>query len=179
MAGRRPKYQEFLNSLSDATGLTGSAFAHACGKQPANMSSYLKGAKKVTQQTASSAVYNLCNSWAVETVLESQPIPTPLSRLTTKPGVYALYGSSGDVLYVGQATNLRSEVSQTLNRRVNFTVRRGPHISRKTPRPRFKDLAVRMSAYIVESPRLRHNLEAILLRVFLNETHNNKVGSFR
>ena len=178
MAGRRPKYQEFLNTLSDVTGLTGAAFAAACGKQATNMSSYLSGTKKATQSTARTAVSSLRDSWPVETVLEAQLIPTPLTKLTTKPGVYAFYGSSGDVLYVGQAKNLRAEVTQTLNRKVNFTLRRGPRISKKA-HPRFKELAVRMSAYVVEPPNLRHNLEALLLRVFLNETHNNKVGSFR
>lgn len=178
MAGRKPKYQEFLQTLSDVTGLTGSAFAKACGKQATNMSSYLSGSKTVSQSTARSAITHLRDTWLVEAVLEVQPIPRPLSGLTTRPGVYALYGSSGNVLYVGQATNLRAELAQTLNRKVNFTLRRGPNISKKA-HPRFKEVAVRMSAYVVEPPKLRHNLEALLLRVYLNEAHNNKMGSFR
>jgi alpha-D-ribose 1-methylphosphonate 5-triphosphate synthase subunit PhnG len=178
VAGRKPKYQEFLQSLSDVTGLTGAAFAKACGKQATNMSSYLRGSKKVSQSTARSAVTHLRDSWPVEKVLEVELIPKPLTGLTTKPGVYALYGSAGDVLYVGQATNLRAEVSQTLNRKVNFTLRRGPQISKKA-HPRYRDVAVRMSAYVVQPPKLRHNLEALLLRVYLNEAHNNKMGSFR
>jgi len=178
MAGRKPKYQEFLQTLSDVTGLTGAAFAKTCGKQPTNMSSYLKGSKKVSQSTARSAITHLRDSWPVEKVLEVQPIPKPLTGLPTKPGVYALYGSAGDVLHVGQATNLRAEVSQTLNRRVNFTLRRGPTISKKA-RPKYKEIADRMSAYVVEPPKLRHNLEALLLRVYLNEAHNNKMGTFR
>jgi len=178
VAGRKPKYQEFLLTLRDLTGLTGAAFAKACGKQATNMSSYLIGSKSVTQSTARSAITHLRDSWPVETVLEVQPIPKPLTGLTTRPGVYALYGSAGDVLYVGQATNLRTEVAQTLNRQVNFTLRRGPNISKKA-HPKYKDVAVRLSAYIVEPAKLRHNLEALLLRVYLNEAHNNKMGSFR
>ncbi len=142
------------------------------------MSSYLNGSKKVSRGTARSAVAHLRDSWPIEKVLEVEPIPKPLTGLTTRPGVYALYGSSGDVLYVGQASNLRSEVSQTLNRKVNFALQRGPSISKKA-HPKFKDIALRMSAYVVEPPRLRHNLEALLLRIYLNEAHNNKMGSFR
>ncbi|MBE3087968.1 MAG: hypothetical protein IMZ71_02470 [Chloroflexi bacterium] len=178
MAGRKPKYQEFLQTLSDVTGLTGAAFAKACGKQATNMSSYLRGAKRVSQSTARSAIANLRDSWPVEKVLEVEPIPKPLTKLTTQPGVYALYGSAGDVLYVGQATNLRAEVFQTLNRKVNFTLRRGPRISTKA-HPKYKEVSVRMSAYVVGPPRLRHNLEALLLRFYLNEAHNNKMGNFR
>lgn len=178
MAGRKPKYQEFLQTLSDLTGLTGKRFARACGKQPTNMSSYLSGAKPVSRSTAKSAVAHLRNSWPVETILEAVPIPEPLTKLPTSPGVYALYGSSGDVLYVGQATNLRAELTQTLNRKVNFTLRRGSDISKKAT-PKFKEIATRMSAYVVESEALRHNIEAVLLRIFLNETHNNKTGKFR
>jgi hypothetical protein len=178
VSGRNPKYQEFLQTLSDVTGLTGAAFARACGKAPTNMSSYLRGSKRVTQNTARSAIANLRDVWRVTPVLEVEPIPRPLTGLTTQPGIYVLYGSSGDVLYVGQATNLRTEVAQTLNRRVNFTLRRGPRISVKA-HPRYREVAVRMTAYIVEPPKLRHNLEALLLRVYLNEAHNNKMGVFR
>jgi hypothetical protein len=178
MAGRKPKYQEFLQTLSDVTGLTGAAFAKACGKQATNMSSYLIGSKKVSQSTARSAITHLRDSWPVKKLLEADVIPKPLTGLTTDPGVYALYGSAGDVLYVGQATNLRAEVTQTLNRTVNFTLRRGPKISKKA-HPKYKEVAVRMSAYIIEPPKLRHNLEALLLRIYLNEAHNNKMGSFR
>lgn len=178
MAGRKTKYREFLQTLKDMTGLTGAAFAKACGKQATNMSSYLSGTKKVSQTTARSAIAHLRDSWPVEKVLEVQPIPRPLTGLTTKPGVYALYGSAGDVLYVGQAKNLRAEVSQTLNRKVNFALRRGPTISKKA-HPKYREVAVRMSAYVVEPPKLRHNLEALMLRIYLNEAHNNKMGSFR
>lgn len=178
MAGRKPKYQEFLNTLDDLTELTGAPFARACGKQPTNMSSYLSGAKPATRSTARSALAHLRDSWPVETLMEAAPIPERLTSLPMKPGVYALYGSSGGVLYVGQATDLRAELRQTLNRKVNFTLRRGPDISKKA-KPTFKQLATRISAYVVEPPNLRHNLEAFLLRVFLNETHNNKTGKFR
>jgi hypothetical protein len=178
---RKTKYQEFLATLSEVTGLTGADFARACGKQRTNMDQYLSGKKRAGKATVVSTLAHLRGSWAVKTVQrvqEVEPIPTPLGKLPTDPGIYALYSSSGDVLYVGQATNLRAEVYQTLNRRVNFVVRRGPTITKKAY-PKYKDLADRMSAYVVESPLLRHNLEALLLRVFLNQSHNNKMGSFK
>ena len=178
MAGRKPKYQEFLQTLSEVTDLSGEDFATACGKQITNMSSYLNGSKTVSQETARSAVMHMRDSWPVETILEVQPIPKPLTVLPTRPGIYALYSSSGEVLYIGQAKNLQAEVAQTLNRKVNFAVRRGPRISEKA-HPQFKEIAVHISAYVVEPATLRHNLEALLLRIYPNSTHNNKMGDFR
>lgn len=176
--GRKPKYQEFLETLSQVTGLTGADFAKACGKQTSNMAQYLNGKKRPGLNTLKSAVTHLMDHWPVKPVLEVELIPKPLTQLPKEPGIYALYSSAGDVLYVGQAKNLRAEVSQTLNRKVNFAVRRGPKITERA-HPKYKDLAVRMSAYIVQPLRLRHNLEAILLRIFLNNSHNNKMGDFR
>ena len=175
--GRKSKYQEFLIVLSELTGLSRAEFAKACGKQPTNMTQYLNGSKSTTKNTAVSALAHLRDSWAVNLVMEVQPIPN-MSELPTDPGVYALYSSAGDVLYVGQAKSLRAEVRQTLNRKVNFAVRLGPTITKKA-HPKYKALAHRMTAYAVESPRLRHNLEALLLRVFLNHAHNNKMGNFK
>lgn len=177
--GRKSRYQEFLITLSQVTELEGAAFAKACGKQTTNMSQYVKGTKQPGLNTLKSALTHLRDHWPVKPLLEAEPIPKPLSSvLPQDPGIYALYSSSGDVLYVGQARKLRTEVHQTLNRKVNFAVRRGPTITKKA-RPKYKELAVLMSAYVVDSPRLRHNLEAILLRVFLNSAHNNKMGTFK
>lgn len=157
MGGRRRKYQEFLATLSEVTGLTGAAFANACGKQPTNMAQYLNGSKHPGKATVASAVSHLRDSWPLRQIIEVEPIPDPLTKLPTEPGIYALYSSAGDVLYLGQAKNLRAEVSQTLHRKVNFVVRRGPQITKKAY-PKYKELAERMSAYVVEPPRFRHNL---------------------
>ena len=176
--GRNSRYQEFLITLSQVTGLSGAAFAKACGKQNTNMSQYIKGTKQPGLNTLKSALAHLRDNWPVTTLLEAEPIPRPLTKLPQDPGIYALYSSSGDVLYVGQAKKLRAEVAQTLNRNVNFAVRRGPTITKKA-HPKYKGLAVLMSVYVVNSPRLRHNLEAVLLRVFLNDAHNDKMGTFK
>jgi len=177
-SGRKPKYQEFLVTLQEVTGLSTPELAIACGKQPTNMGQYLSGTKRPGLATIKTAIRSLRDSWPVFTVMEVEPIPRSLAKLPRRPGIYALYGSSGDMLYVGQAKNLRAEVTQTLNRRANSVVRFGPGIAKKS-RPKYKSMATRMTAYVVPPQRLRHNLEALLLRMFPNESHNNKMGNFR
>jgi excinuclease UvrABC nuclease subunit len=103
---------------------------------------------------------------------EVEPISHAKS-LPTIPGIYPLYDSSGSVICVGQATNLKQEVVQALNRKMNFPVRQGPTLSKKA-HPKYKMVATHISAYEVHSSRMRHNLEALLLRVFPNQSHNNK-----
>lgn len=176
--GRSPHTVEFFRTLKELSGLERTAeFAEACGKQPQNVTAYLSGAKASGNAALRSSARHLFE-WTLEPVLELAPIPKPLSELPTAGGIYALYDSAGNALYVGQATNLRAEVAQTLNRSTNMIVRRGPDLSRKAS-PRYSDLATLMSAYVVPSPRFRHNLEALLLRVFPNQSHNNKLGEFQ
>ena len=175
--GRRSKYREFLHTLEGITGLKRAAFARALGKKYTNLSQYLSGSKKVGPRTLKSAVYHL-GEWGVTPLMEVEPKPSSLSDIPQTPGIYALYDSSASLLYVGQATHLRTEITQTLNRETNFPVRTGPQLAKKR-KPRYKDIATKISAYEVPSDRLRHNLEALLLRVFPNQSHNNKLGKFR
>ncbi len=177
MRGRRPKYPEFLSTLREILDLPDDRqFANAIGKQPTNVSQYLSGNKSVGKRTLKSAIHHI-GEWQVTVIQEVAPVPKPLTHLPAKPGIYALYDSSGSLIYLGQATSLRSEVAQTLNRAVNFPVRRGPKLSRKAT-PKYRALTHFLSAYEVPSHRLRHNLEALLLRVFPNQSHNNKLGKF-
>jgi len=176
--GRKSKYREFLEVLKDFSGLDLSEFAKACDMQYTNMTQYLGGSKKVGRRAAASALAHFRESWNVETFMEGELIPESLRELPVDPGVYVLYDSGGNVLYLGQAKNLQTEVRQALNRPANFAVRRGPKIALKT-KPKYGALAERMSAYVVKSPKLRHNLEALLLRAFPNQSHNNKMGNFR
>jgi len=175
--GRRSKYREFLHTLSDVVDLQGNRFAKAIGKGQSNVSQYLSGAKDVGRRTLRGAVYHL-GEWEVRPVLEVRPVPHPLSSIPQTPGVYSFYDSSASVIYVGQATQLRSEIHSALNRITNFPIRYGPHLSHKQ-RPRYKTVTKYISVYEVPSPRLRHNLEALLLRVFPNQSHNNKLGTFQ
>jgi transcriptional regulator with XRE-family HTH domain len=176
--GRKPTYQEFLLTLLEATGLSTPQLARACGKPPTNMGQYRLGSKQPGLDTIRGAISSLRDSWPVFDAVEVQTISQWKKKLPQRPGIYALYGSAGNVLYVGQATNLRAEVAQTLNRRANSVVRLGPVIRKKIC-PKYGAMVAYITAYVVPAARLRHNLEALLLRVFLNQTHNNKMGNFK
>jgi hypothetical protein len=115
--------------------------------------------------------------WDVSPVLEVEPV-AKANSLPGTPGVYSLYDSSGSVIYVGQATNLKQEVGQALQRKMNFPVRHGPKLSEKR-HPKYRSVATHLSAYHAPSRRMRHNLEALLLRTFPNQSHNNKMGKFK
>jgi len=56
----------------------------------------------------------LCSlfGWQVKVVTEIKPLPKPLNSITSDPGIYAFYDHNFELLYVGQAENLASEVSQ-------------------------------------------------------------------
>lgn len=176
MAGRRPKYQEFLHTLKEIVELEEGEFAKAIGKKYTNVSQYLSGSKKVGPRTLKTGLYRL-GEWNVKPLFQVDPKPS-LKEIPQTPSIYALYDSSASIVYVGQATRLRAEISQALNRRTNFPVRAGPHLAKKH-RPKYKDISTRISAYEVPSQRLRHNLEALSLRLFPNQSHNNKLGKFK
>ncbi len=175
--GRKPTYQEFLNTLQEVTGLTTAQLAKACGKKPTNLGQYLSGAKAPGKAAVVGAIRQL-SEWRVTPLQEVRRLPESWTSLPEGSGIYSLYDSGGNVLYVGQALNLRAEIKQTLGRNANFPVRLGPQLSKKA-HPKYRDLASFYSAYVVPSARLRHNLEALLLRTFPNQSHNNKLGRFR
>lgn len=116
--------------------------------------------------------------WEVTTIVELRPLDEHLPNLSKDPGIYALYDSVGNLIYLGQAKNLKQEVTQTLHRKVNFAIRRGPNLSIKA-KPKYKDVAKLLSAYSVPAQRMRHNLEALLLCLIPNQTHNNKMGHLK
>jgi hypothetical protein len=174
---RPGKYRQFLHTLSDIVELQGGQLARAIGKRQTNVSQYLSGAKSVGKRTLRGAVYHL-GEWQVTPVLEVRPLPSPLTPIPQTPGVYSFYDSSASVIYVGQATRLRAEITSALNRETNFPVRHGPQLSVKR-HPRYRDVTKYISAYEIPSARLRHNLEALLLSMFPNQSHNNKLGTFK
>ena len=157
--------------------MNATAFAKRIGKQTSNVSDYRAGKKKPKHKVLLSSVRHAFES-EINPVVEMGKVAEHASKLPDGPGIYALYDSAGNALYVGQATNLKREVTQTLQRNVNFTIRLGPNLSKKA-KPKYKDLASSLSAYSVPSSRMRHNLEALLLRMFPNQTHNNKMGNFK
>ncbi len=176
--GRRGKNIEFFSHLRDILDCKNDHdFAKKIGKAVPNVNSYLSGRKTPGRRVLISALHHAFE-WHVEPKFEVQPIEEH-KLLPHEPGVYCLYDSSGSVIYVGQATDLKQEVYQTLQRKMNFPVRLGPQgLAKKFP-PKHKIVAEYLTAYIVRSARMRHNLEAFLLRCFPNQSHNNKMGNFR
>jgi hypothetical protein len=176
--GRRDSRIEFFRLLAEILECDQSymQFAKRVGKQVPNVHAYYTGRSIPGARFLRSAMRHAFE-WEVKPLLEVQPIDQR-KHLTNKPGVYCLYDSSGSVIYVGQAKNLQQEVSQSLQRKMNFPVRTGPALSKKS-HPKYKAVATHLTAYEVLSARMRHNLEAFLLRTFPNQSHNNKMGNFR
>ena len=113
----------------------------------------------------------------IQTLCEVEAIPEDLNDISDVGGVYVLYDSAGNVLYVGKAKNFRREVRQTLDRSVPVGMRFGPGM--RKVKPVLWDLAYYMSLYAIGNPNLRHNIEALLIRVFINQTHNSNIGKFK
>jgi hypothetical protein len=177
-----PNYREAIAALYDLSGEKSiTAFARRCGKTPQNMANYLNGniavGKRVTQEWIKK-VFTPAQppSPSFTPLLEVIKVPSQ-SATPEKSGVYVIYDSGAQVLYVGQAKNFRSEVYQTLERKIPTSLRLGATL--KKARPKLRDLAAYLSLYEIEDARLRHNMEALLLRVFVNQTHNSNIGHFR
>ena len=176
--GRKSREVEFLKMLREVLDLKGPALAKKIGKQASNVHGYLAGTTILRKKALGSAMRH-AYEWEVTPVVEVKPVADHAKGLPQTPGVYCLYDSSGSVIYVGQATNLKQEVAQALHRKMNFPVRLGsPKLSVKERR-KYNAVAEYLSAYSVPSPRMRHNLEALLLRAFPNQSHNNKIGNFK
>lgn len=175
--GRAPREVEFLRMLKELSGIEGvQAFAKACGKQVTNMSNYLTGKLRPGKEVLIGCMENTIG-WDVEPLMELAPISKKLGKLPKEPGVYAIYSSAGTVLYIGQAENLRAEIRQTLGRGIPHPIRLGPDLGKK--KPSIRQLATYLSLYRIEAWFIRHNVEALLLRVFANQTYNSNVGHFK
>ena len=100
---------EFLNKLKELLGIEATAdFAGRCGKQVTNMTRYLSGKQKPGDKVLQDCIQNVFG-WEVKTECEIKKIP---EKLPTKGGVYVLYDSAGNVLYIGQAKNFSAEIQQ-------------------------------------------------------------------
>ena len=177
-AGRKSVNVEFLNKLyklSDSQ--SAKDFANLCGKQVSNMTNYLNGNQHpgdVVLRDCARSVFG----WKVNAEREIVKVPDKLSKLPTTGGIYILYGSAANVLYIGQATNLRAEVRQTLGRSIPVGMRLGPSLD-NSKSPKFKELTTHLSLYEIENQKLRHNVEALLIRIFVNQTHNTNVEKLK
>lgn len=174
---RNARNVEYLTTLRELSGIQKvSSFSKACGKANPNMVNYLAGNPIPGKNVLRSCTENLFG-WGVVPLMEVQPVPDNLNTLPADPGIYIIYDSGAQVLYVGKATNFRSEVRQTLGRSIPVGLRFGPNLKKR--QPKMRDLASHLSLYAIPSARLRHNVEVLLLRVFANQTHNSNIGNFK
>jgi hypothetical protein len=128
---RKPIGVEFIKLLRSFTDGTDAEFAKACGKKPANMSTYLSGSSIPGKRVLKSAVEHLYE-WSVQPIMEVQDIPIKLNTLPKDKGIYVFYDSSGNVIYIGKATNFRAEINQTLNKKIPVAIRVGPKLKKAT-----------------------------------------------
>lgn len=197
----------FLNKLQALLQIENQAdFARMCRKHPPNMANYLNGRVKPGPQVLRDCLLNSTISrifenppdndarfaeranrlrndvlssvfeWEIRPLYEIVSIPENQNGLPKSGGVYILYDSAANVLYIGKAKSFRAEVWQTLQRKIPVGMRFGPDMQRSTPD--IKDMASYMSLYRIDNERLRHNIEAILIRVFINQTHNTNIARF-
>lgn len=175
--GRAPANVEFLRTLKNLVGSRNTTtFAEGCGKNVTSMSRYLNGELVPGQRVLKDCFTNLSAS-QIKPLREILPIPKKQSDLPIAAGVYIVYDSAGNVLYIGKATSFRAEVWQALGRKIPVAVRLGPTLRKS--KPSIRSLSARLSLYEIENPTLRHNVEALLLRVFVNQSHNTNIGKFR
>lgn len=198
----------FLNKLKDLLQIEKQAeFALMCGKRPPNMANYLNGRVKPGDRVLRDCLLNSTISrifenppdnnpgfakkakrlrndvlgsvfeWEIRPLCEIESIPESQSELPKSGGVYILYDSAANVLYIGKATSFRAEVWQTLGRNIPIGMRFGPDM--RSNRVVFEKLASHMSLYQIDNKQLRHNIEALLIRVFINQTHNSNIAKFK
>lgn len=163
---RKPASVEFIQKLKKLSGHAQTkSFANACGKkaQVANITNYLKG-KTAPGDKVLKDCLNALFGWRVHVSAEVAPLPKPLTKITTKPGLYCFYDITYRLTYVGKAANLKTEINQTLNRSVPGLVKK-----------KHKDITRYYSAYIVEEGVVRANLEALLIRICGHHTYNDNV----
>lgn len=176
MPGRRTKYQEFLHTLRDVTGTNVGQLAKLIGKKQSNVSAYLSGGKLVNKGAMQSALRHL-SEWSVIEDVTMLPI-AQRNTVCPHPGIYFIYDSAGNCVYIGQASNLRTEVGARLTtKKLRHGIWRDPQL--KLTRYPILAVAAFVTTFRIDSPRLRHNLEALFLLTVINQTQNAKKGKFK
>ena len=181
MPNRNSKNVEFINKLRDLLPVTSTReFAFLCGKQETNISAYLNGSITPGDRVLRSCLDNIIHCWRIEPEREIQPIKEA-KPMPDSSGVYVLYDSGGHVLYIGKAKNLKTEVNQTLRKLVppsdRVGLRFGPDLKKK--KRTLRNLVHYVSLYRIGNADFRHNVEALLLRIFANQTYNSSIGKLR
>jgi predicted transcriptional regulator len=175
MAGRKSRYQEFLRTLKSLTGTNVSQLAKLIGKQQPNVSSYLSS-KPPDKRAMQSALRHI-SEWSVLEDVTMLPI-AKRATVCQHPGIFFIYDSAGNCVYIGQASNLRTEVGARLTtKRMRHGIWRDPKL--KLTRYPILAVAAFVTTFRVDSPRLRHNLEALFLVTVINQTQNAKKGKFK
>ncbi len=175
-------YNIFLKLLWEFSAIkTQQDFAKACAKQPANMGGYINGNLKAGKRVAKSS-FDSYRKWHRNQY--SSGLFNPIAEVSDileadipkEAGVYMLYNSSAQVIYIGKAGNFKTEVAQTLNRKVPISIRIGHNL--KKTKPTIRELTKYISLYQIDDAILRANMEALLIRVSINHTHNSNLGHF-
>jgi len=177
---RKKQTQELLERLVEWAGGS-KEFSHRTGIRPPNLYAYLrtKKPKPVSFKRLKRAAEQIFGEPpAFIPVLEMDALKDGMiskKAVGTEPGIYALFDSAYRVIYVGKASNLYSEIQQTLSRRAREI---HPLSSRKIT---YREITSYVSAYRVNRSDLpfRHDLEALLLRLIVNNTLNDRVGEFK
>lgn len=178
MAGRRTKNVELLETLiSWAGGRV--LFQAATGIRSSDQRQYLSGTKRVTSKRLQRAAREVFGTPpAFVCLAERVPLGGKVPKyLAGKAGVYALFSSSGTLLYFGKATDLGAEMNQTLGRKSPKRLVQGTSKAAHT----FRSLVAYFSAYeVARGDKLfRHDLESLVLRVVRADTLNSVGGHFQ
>jgi hypothetical protein len=178
VAGRKRATVEYLSKLVEFAG-GGQQFCKLTGIQPSNLAAYLNSTKSISWgrlRIANERVFG--EPPAFVKVVEGHNLrDNPgLSVLPTHGGIYGLFDSAMRLLYFGKATSLRAEVGQTLRRNVG-EVRPWTGAKNLT----FKQVTVYLSAYEIVrgDAHFRHDVEALGLRLFVNNTFNKNGAKFK
>ena len=174
--GRKAKTVEHLSTLIDwAGGKQG--FEQLTGITVSEQDDYLAGNAIIPMNRLKKAGQQIFSP-GFEVLAERDPLPTRLpNNLKRKGGLYALFSSSGALLYFGKATNLHFEINQTLNRNAPKRLVVGTANAIYT----FRQLAHFYSAYHVirGDSDLRHDLEALVIRTTRSDTLNTQGAHFK
>ena len=180
-AATRKQRIDFLRGLRKYSECkTDSEFANLCDKNRGDLSSYLSGNIAPPETYLKQCLEKIASKkfeWTIEPIVEIEDISTAKRKLPASGGVYVIFDSGSNVLYVGKAGNLKSEVKVALKKKISYPMRIGPTMKKKSY-PTIESLASYLSAYSIDSKRMRHNLEALLIRLTVNQTHNQNIGNF-
>ena len=160
---------------------TRAEFCRLTGVKQPNLSSYFSRTKKFTdKQLQRWAAKIFRNARTIEPLVLGHEfvgmnqLPDSLSGET---GVYVFYDSSYRVIYVGQSTNLLTEMKQQLKK----TATKFRLLGKKIATPARKDIVKYISAFKLPSDDqdFLYDVEALMHRLVLNVSSNRNVSKFR